>query len=190
MHFLVLLGAAANILGTSFYVRDTIRGTTKPNRVTWLLWSVIPFIAFAAELEVGIGWSVISVFVAGFTPFMVFCASFVNKQAFWKLGLLDYVCGFLSITAVVLWQYTKNPGYAIAFSILGDGLAAIPTMVKAWKRPETESGSTFLGGLMSSATGIIALPAYTFNGLAFLLYVFAQNSTMLYFIYGRKRASR
>src|SRR5690348_16544499 len=38
----VYVGSAIGALGTAVYLRDTLRGTTKPNRVTWLLWAVAP----------------------------------------------------------------------------------------------------------------------------------------------------
>ncbi len=183
MHYLVIAGALVNIFGTGLYIRDTFRGRAKPNRVTWFLWSAIPMIAFAAELQSGIGWSALPVFMAGFTPFMVLVASFWSKEGYWKLGAFDYLCGLLSIVAIVLWLYTDNPTIAIALSILADGLGTAPTITKTVLHPETESGATYLGGFISASTGVVALSAYTFNGLAFLAYTLAVNGTMLTLIY-------
>ena len=189
MHYLVILGAAANIVGTSFYIRDTFRGTTKPNRVTWLLWSVIPFIAFAAELAAGVRWATLPVFAAGFTPFMVLCASFFNRNSYWKLGTLHYLCCFLSIIAIVLWQLTGEPSVAIGFAILADTLATVPTYVKTWSYPETESSGTYFGGVFSAATGMIVLPSFTFNGLAFLVYAASTCLILIFLIYRKRIAS-
>lgn len=186
MEYLVILGAVVNLLGTSVYIRDTFCGKTKPNRVTWLLWSVIPFIALTAELKAGIRWAALPVFIAGFTPLLVFVASFLNKQAYWRLSTIDYLCGVLSVAAIVLWQSTGEPTIAIALSILAGGLASAPTMLKAWTNPETETGATFAGGLFSALTGIAILSSFTFTSAAFLLYVIAQNGTMLFLIYRRR----
>ena len=54
VHF-VFLGAAIGLVGQTFYVVDTIRGRTQPNRVTWLLWAVAPLLAFAVEIDKGVG---------------------------------------------------------------------------------------------------------------------------------------
>ena len=54
VHF-VFLGAAIGTVGQALYVVDTIRGRTQPNRVTWLLWAVNPLLAFAVEIDDGVG---------------------------------------------------------------------------------------------------------------------------------------
>ena len=46
VHF-VILGAAIGAVGQTLYVRDTVRGETQPNRVTWLLWAIVPVMVTA-----------------------------------------------------------------------------------------------------------------------------------------------
>jgi hypothetical protein len=57
---------------TAVYLRDTLRGTTKPNRVTWLLWAVAPLLAAAVELSEGVGLRALPTFMVGFMPLLVF----------------------------------------------------------------------------------------------------------------------
>lgn len=72
----VFLGAAFSIIGAMSYARDTIRGVTKPNRVSWLLWTIAPLRAFAAKLRQGVGLQSVMAFAVGFSPFIILCASF------------------------------------------------------------------------------------------------------------------
>lgn len=51
----VFAGLFLNIIGAFSYFLDTIKGKVKPNKVTWLLWALIPLIAFAAEVKQGVG---------------------------------------------------------------------------------------------------------------------------------------
>jgi hypothetical protein len=37
LQYLVILGGLVNLLGGFSYIKDTIKGGTKPNRITWLL---------------------------------------------------------------------------------------------------------------------------------------------------------
>jgi len=53
VHF-VILGAAIGSAGAALYLRDTLRGVTQPNRVTWLLWAAAPLLAFAVEVQAGV----------------------------------------------------------------------------------------------------------------------------------------
>src|SRR5215475_4676262 len=117
LHYLVLVGAAINAAGSSRYIRDTLRGTTQPNRVTYLMWGIAPLIATAAALSKGVTWAVVPVFMSGFCPLMVFLSSFVNRSGYWKLGTLDYLCGVVSALALILWALTAQPIIAIILAM-------------------------------------------------------------------------
>src|SRR5690348_5964176 len=127
--------------GSMFYVRDTLKGKSKPNRMTFLIWAAGPFIGVAAGIAAGAAWwALLPVFVAGLGPFAIFLSSFKNPNAYWKLGVIDYICGALAILALVLWVLTTSPILAIVFSIAADALALGPTLLKSWQYPETETG--------------------------------------------------
>ncbi|MDP3093635.1 MAG: hypothetical protein Q8N16_02620 [bacterium] len=170
--YLVFVGAAATLFGALAYIKGTLAGRTKPNRITWLMWAVAPLIAFAAGLSDGVGWAILPVFTAGFFPLIIFLVSFVNPNAYWKLQIFDYICGLFSILALVLWAITKNPNIAIVFAIVSDAFAGMPTLIKAWQRPETESGLIYLTSAFSALTGLIAVKNWMFSEYAFNIYLF------------------
>jgi hypothetical protein len=169
----VFLGAAFNLIGSTSYVILTIKGITRPNRVTWFLWALAPLIAFAAMLGEGVDIRLaLMTFMVGFGPLMVFLASFVNKKSVWKLTRFDITCGILSLCGVIAWSLTRTGEVAIFFSLLADGLALLPTLVKGWRNPETENGLLFLLGTASAGITILALNTYDFTHLAFPVYIF------------------
>ncbi len=186
LQYLVFLGAFVGLILLIPYIKETLKGNTKPNRVTWLLWSIAPIIVTIAAISNGVGLNVLPVFISGFAPFLVFCASFVNKNSYWKLQKFDYLCGLFSLLALILWWITKEPIVAIVFTILSDFFAAIPTLKKSWKFPETETASAFVGGLFSSLTGFSAVKFWNFSSIAFLIYLVIMNITLIFFI-SRKR---
>ncbi len=186
LQYLVFVGAAAQLVGVFSYIKETLRGSTKPNKVTWLMWSVAPIIATFAAISGGVGWAVLPVFMAGFGPLLVFIASFVNKKSYWKLEKFDYLCGFCSVLALVLWGITKEPVIAIIFAIASDGFAAIPTSVKAWKYPETESAGPYTTGLFSALTSFAAIKTWNFSSLAFPVYLVMICTLLTIFVYRRK----
>jgi hypothetical protein len=186
LQYLVFLGAAINLGGSFAYIRDTLRGDTQPNRVSWLLWSIAPLIAATAALSEGIGWAVLPVFMSGFVPLLIFIFSFVNPKSYWKLGPLDYACGALSVLALVLWAVTQEANIAIVFAIASDGLAAVPTLVKSWKHPESESVIAFITGLCSALTSFAAIKLWGFSELAFPIYLIIVNSSLIFVITRQK----
>lgn len=186
LQYLVFVGAAAQLVGISFYIKETLRGNNKPNKVTWLMWAIAPIIGAFAAVSDGVGWAVLPVFMAGFGPLLVFIASFVNKKSYWKLEKFDYLCGFCSLLALILWGITKEPIIAIIFAIASDGFAAVPTLIKGWKHPETESATSFMGGLFSSLTSFAAIKIWNFAAIAFPTYLITINVLLILAIYRKK----
>jgi len=161
-------------------------GGAKPNRISWLMWAIAPFIATAAARSNGVGWAVLPVFMAGFSPFLIFAASFLTKKAYWKLSTFDYVCGALSGMALVLWYLTKDPNVAIVFAIGSDGLATIPTLTKAWRQPETESIWPFVMGIFGASSSLVVATLWTFSEYAFPVYLIIANFLVLLAVYKQK----
>jgi len=188
LQYLVILGAAVNLYGSYFYLRDTLRGIVKPNRVSWLLWSITPFIATVAALSDGVRWAALPGFMSGFCPLLIFIGSFLNRQAYWRLEKFDYICGSLSILALIFWAITKQPLIAIIFSILSDGFAGVPTIVKGYHHPETELPLAYLASLFSALTGFLALRMFTLTEIAFPIYLVFINSALAGSVYlGRNK---
>jgi hypothetical protein len=152
-HF-VVAGAVIGFLGGLSYLAGTLRGTVQPNRVSWFMWSLAPLVAFAAEVHQGVGLQSLTTFMVGFTPLLIFLASFANRKSAWRLTWGDLCCGGLSLAGLGLWCVTRAGNMAIVFAILADGLAAIPTLVKAYVAPESES---YLGFLAFAASAAITL---------------------------------
>lgn len=181
----VFVAAFATVLAAFAYIRSMFKGHARPNRVTWLMWSIAPFTATAAAISSGVGWAVLPVFMSGFAPFLILTSSFLHKNAYWKLSTLDYACGALSGVAIVLWYITEDPNLAIVFAILSDLIAAVPTLIKAWHNPETESQWPFVVGLFSPMTSFLAVTAWTFSALAFPTYLIAINILLVTLIKGK-----
>ncbi len=169
----VIFGALLNLIGSTGYVIDTVKGKTIPNRVTWFLWALAPLVAFTAEIQKGVGIAALMTFMVGFGPVMVFVASFVNKKAVWKISKLDIICGSLSVGGLILWSITKEGNLAIFFSILADLFAAVPTIIKSYKNPESESHRIFLFGLLSAGITLLTIKQWNFAHYAFPAYIFS-----------------
>jgi len=167
----VIVGAIIAAVGSLSYLVDTLKGKVKPNRVSFLLWSLAPLIAFFAEVKQGVGIQALMTFIVGFLPLTIFISSFVNKKAVWNLTGFDLMCGALSIIGLVLWFITKSGNIAIIFSILADGLAAMPTIVKSFNYPETESAWPYFASTISAILTLLTVKVWNIANIAFPLYI-------------------
>ncbi len=177
--YFIIVGALIGAMGSVAYLIDTVKGKVKPNRVSFLLWSIAPLIAFFAQIKQGVGLEALMTFSSGFLPLTVFIASFVNKQAEWKLTRFDLLCGILSLVGLVLWMITKVGNVAIFFSIIADGLAAVPTIVKAYKYPDTELAWPWIATVFGVVLTLLTLSTFTFANSGFILYILAVD-TLIY----------
>lgn len=167
----VYLGLFITSLGGLQYLILTLQGKVQPNRVSWLLWGVAPLIAFAAEVKQGVGLQSLLTFLLGFEPLLIFFASFVNKKSYWKLSNFDKFCGAFSIIGLILWQLTGVGNIAILFSILADGMAALPTVIKSFHFPETESAFAYATAAIGSIITILTIKEWNFATYGFPIYV-------------------
>lgn len=168
----VFLGAVLNLIGSTNYCWNTLRGRTSPNRVTWFLWALAPMIAFAAMMQQGVGFrQSLMTFMVGFGPLLVFVCSFFNRKSVWKITRFDITCGALSILGLVVWMVTRTGNVAIFFSIVADGLALLPTLVKSINLPETESYIVFMNGCISAIITLLVIEKWDFQHIGFPLYI-------------------
>jgi len=171
----VIAGTLLGAMGTIVYLVATVKGKVKPNRVSFLLWSLVPFIAFSAQIDQGVGLEALMTFSTGFLPLLVFFASFVNKEAEWKITVFDLFCGALSLAGLGLWAITREGNVAILLSIVADTFAAIPTLVKAYRFPETEIGWPWLTTSAGVVLTLLTLQTFTFANSGFIIYILVLN---------------
>ncbi|MBY0611843.1 MAG: hypothetical protein K2P80_06630 [Beijerinckiaceae bacterium] len=176
---IAMVSVALSVLSGLSYIRATLRGEAKPNRVTWLLWSIAPMIGAFAQLASGVGVSTAVIFASGIMPLCVFIASFSNRNAYWKLERFDYACGVFSLLAVLLWAVTANPVVAIVFSLISDMLAATPTIRKFISHPETEDRRSYVLAAAGNVLGLFSIRDYTFESTAFNVYLAVMTVSFL-----------
>jgi hypothetical protein len=176
--YFAVVGALIGSIGGLYYLFDTIRGRARPNRVTWFLWGTFPMIIFVAQRAQGVEGLSWASFAAGFTPFLILLASFLNKQAYWKTEARDYALMAAAIAGIILWALTDDPNLAILFALLADFLAGVPTFLKAYRYPETESWVAYAISTVGFGIAILAIPSVSFENVAFVVYLFAMNALL------------
>lgn len=183
-HGLVILSALISISGTFVYIRDTLKGKTKPNRVSWLMWSISPLIGATAAMSADADiWPTIRIFLGGILPFLVFISAFFNPNSHWKLIKFDVLCGACSVLALIVWGAVQSPEAAILLAAAGDAFATIPTIRKAWKHAETETKITYLANFASILLILPAIPVWTLENSTFQIYLVLANLILVLAVY-------
>lgn len=173
--YFAIIAAGISSLGSIFYLYQTIKGNAQPNRVTWILWAIFPVIVFFAQNSQNTGVMTIITLSSGVFPILIVTASFFNKKAYWKTKPFDYACLVLAIIGMILWYVSKDANVAIIFAILADGLAAAPTIKKAYLHPNSESWQAYSLSTLGFFVGILAIQKWDFANYALVIYLFAVN---------------
>jgi hypothetical protein len=149
------------------YIRDTLRGVTSPNRVTWALWALEGILGFGVELQQHVGLASLMTLMLGVVPLLVLLASFKNPQSVWKLGPFDVVCGSIALAGLVFWAFVNEPTVALVSFVAADQIASLPTLRKSWLAPSTESPRLFVLGAFNCAITLLTLKTFSTAGALF-----------------------
>jgi len=180
--YIVIIWAIANLTWVFFYIKNTLKWETKPNRVTWLMRSIAPLIASSAAFSEWIRRAALPVFMSWFAPLLVFVSSFFNKKSYRKLWKFDYICWAFSLLALILRYITKNPMIAIIFAIASDWAAALPTIIKSRKHPKSESVIAYMTWFFNASTSFFAIKSLWFLEIAFPIYLCIANIFLITWI--------
>jgi hypothetical protein len=173
---LVIAAIFLRLLAGADYLVATVRGTVKPNPVTWLFWGLSPMIAFAAQVQYGLQPASWVTFALGLGPLLIFAITLTkNKRQRWKIGLFDILCGVSAFIGIVLWQVTSDPVLALSFGILADILGGIPTVYKAYIKPQTEKALPYLLSVASMAVTMLTIRDWSYVSAGFTIYIFCIN---------------
>jgi len=164
------------VAATVPYIRAAARREIRPNAVTWGGWCLCGAVVFAAQMVSEPSWSaVISGTGAVYCGVVTVLA--VRAGGFGVVAL-DIACGVLGIAALVAWQATHDPRFALALAIAGDVFLCVPTVVKAWRDPASEMGGRFLIAALAALLGVAAAGRLDLVSIGWPAYLVFANTTI------------
>lgn len=170
-----ILGIAAVVLTfVSYvpYIRDIIKGKTKPHAFTWLIWSILTLVSFAAQISDNAGpgayMNLATLFLCGY----IFFVALKYKSNIVKS---DYISFVLALLTIPLWIFSKNPAYSVLLIVMIDIFAFIPTIRKSFINPSTETSETYLLNSFKHVLSLSALSRYTLVTALYSSYLVIVN---------------
>jgi len=151
LEFLGLLSGAIFIIADLPYIRDILRGKTKPHRTSWFLYFVINAVNVANQAASGATHSLWLPIAATIITFVIFILSI--SRGVGGFSRLDIICLLGAIGGLLLWAIFKTPVASTISNITAASLAVIPTIKKSYTHPHTETAITYL---IASISGLLA----------------------------------
>src|SRR6201987_2558120 len=103
-----LLAGVVGIADTIPYVRDTVGGSTRPHRGTWLIWSVLAIVVCLSQRADGASWSLIMAAAQAVLTSAVFLLSIRRGEGGLSPG--DVLMIALGGRGVIGWDTAGEPG--------------------------------------------------------------------------------
>ncbi|MBI1273187.1 MAG: hypothetical protein GC131_03765 [Alphaproteobacteria bacterium] len=144
MDYHAWLGIAASLLAIPsyfFYIRNILRGRTKPHVFSWLVWTVMAGAVFLMQIYSGAG---AGAWVTGLT--LVACIVILVlalRFPFGYIKTIDWACLVLALGGFGLWLLLDNPVWGVALLSLATFASFAPTYRKGWHLPHEETSVTF-----------------------------------------------
>jgi hypothetical protein len=155
------------------YFRGIFANKTKPHAFSWLVWSFLVGIIFAAQVVKHGG---AGTWAAGFTVFMCFVIFlFALIKGDRKFVLFDWMSLVAAFVAMILWQITKDPTLSVILVTITDAIGFLPTLRKGCYKPREESPIFWAFTAAKWGFSIIALSAYSFVTLLSPVYLLIVN---------------
>jgi hypothetical protein len=167
------------LMGSGGYLISILRGKARPNIVTWSLGGVTALIAFAAQICKGCGFGALVTLAIAFGPLAIITAALAKGTRRLKLTRLDAWCLSLAIAGIILWIRTKDPLLALLMSIVADIFATMPTVVKSYLTPHTESAPAYSLSVISMIVTLLTVRQWNVMSWAFPLYILMINLTLV-----------
>jgi hypothetical protein len=182
-----VLGVLAGVVGiadTIPYVRDTVRGLTRPHRGTWLIWGVLAIVACLSQRADGASWSLIMAGVQAVLTSAIFLLSIRHGEG--GLSPTQAVMFMLAGGGVVGWMVADEPVIATVCVVAADLVGAAMMVPKTYRDPGSETLVTFalasLGGLLAAG----AVGALDVSLLLYPIYYCLVNGAIVVLIHHRR----
>ena len=160
----VLAGLAA-VVNTIPYIRDIVRGTTRPHRGTWFVWAVLAIVVYGSQRADGASWSLIMAGAQALLTTLVFVLAVRHGEG--GLTAIDAAFTALAAVGVIGWLVADEPIVATASVVAADLLAAAMMAPKTYRDPGSETLASFA---LASVGGALAAGAVGTASLALLMY--------------------
>jgi uncharacterized protein with PQ loop repeat len=175
-----MLGPVAgliSLLGFIPYIVEIWRGKTRPNRATWWIWTVVGAMLCASYYASGARHSI-------WVPISYTVGPFITALLSLKYGeggfdRFDQRCLAIALLSLVAWWLIRAPLLVLVMNIGVDLMGALPTLRKAYRAPETESGLSWGIFLVANALNVCAIGTWSAATALYPIYLVALSGILV-----------
>ncbi len=135
---LALVSLMIYLVAFGLYNRQIITGRSKPNAAMWSLWVFLVFVNTASYRVMTGDWVKSLIAYAGCVAITGTFILSLRLGKFTRLGVFDWCCLGLGITAIGVWWIMRDVMFANFIIQASVTISFIPTYRGVWKTPHNE----------------------------------------------------
>jgi uncharacterized protein with PQ loop repeat len=183
-----IIAVILTFVGYIPYIRDTLRGKTRPHVYTWFIWGLITLLAFGLQIKAGAGVGSLVTLAAGLVCAFIAVLGYFASKKDKSVDRIDTACFILALAALVIWLFADQPITAVIILSSADMLGFIPTIRKSWDKPYQETLFSYEMNTFRFALAIYALQSYNIVALLYPLTWILANGLFSIYLIARRRA--
>jgi hypothetical protein len=149
------------------YVVETVRGKVKPERVSWFVWTLLgATYLWTAIIEDGAVLFTTGELIGPLVAFILALKYGVGGRS--KVDITMLVLALVAIVCLLLFENTM---VSLILALVADGIASFLTIRKLHIDPSSESRWAWGFFALSALFAIVSLTTYSFETLAFPVYL-------------------
>ncbi len=188
-HFHSFMGITAGFLSfIAFipYILSTLKGKNRPNRATWIIWTIVGVILLFSYKAAG-ATDALWVSIANVLAFgMVLSLSFKYGEGGWNS--FDLLCLTGAAIGLFLWWYFSSPLPALYMSILVDLIGAIPTFKKSYLDPAGENLLSWILFWIANTLNLFAVQEWNMAMATYPIYLFLLTGALALILVFRRQS--
>jgi len=181
-----VLAGVVGVVDTVPYVRDIVRGTTRPHRGTWFIWGMLAIVVCVSQRADGASWSLVMAGTQAVLTSLIFVLAIRRGEG--GLSATDGMLIAIAAGGMAAWVVVDEPITATACVIVADLIAAAMMVPNVNRDPGSETLVTFVLAGVGGALAAGAVGAADASLLCYPVYYCLVNWALALLIHVRRVA--
>jgi hypothetical protein len=181
-----IIAGILQLVASAPYLRDTLRGSTRPQRATWTIWTSLSFVVLASQWASGATWSL--ALTIGQAMSCAAILALAIPRGVGGLSRIELLLLGIAALGIAGWQVSDDPVVATCSVVLADIIGVALMLPKTYRRPDSETVSTYAIGFVSTIFALAAVGSLAPALLVYPVYILIADGAVVTLIVLRRRA--
>ena len=182
-----ILAGILQLVATAPYVRDILRGTTRPQRATWTIWTTLSLVVLASQWASGATWSL--ALTAGQAVACGAIAALSIRRGVGGASPVELSLLGIAALGIAGWLLAGDPVVATCSVVAADLIAVALMLPKTYRHPGSETLATYAIGVVSTCFALAAVGSTAAASLLiYPIYILVADAAVVVVIITRRRA--